>query len=337
MNGGPAQIQRSVKALGKLSKSTKPMTTKLSTGVTLISKPSELQVPPWQLVSALLGSVPLRVASWWMTPEIYSTTATSKVGCWDKSLPKPGAVEVATTGTWGRKSIGLTGGLGTRFNHATQSIDSQAHTFGHLWRHEPTRSAVSSLRLQGPEVFEQSERTRRLVLCGERSKALGKHERSARRKNGTQGVAEEGRSCVLNFRDTRPILIELIAQLAERSVKHPSEVADMALTNGNIVTVDGMHPKAEAVAIKDGLILAVGNSDDNAGHIARVHQLSERVSRRLFLQGSRTLLLVWGQAGGDFLRATPEPAPRRRPPRPKGFFHSQDASALFPAPPRAPR
>ena len=45
------------------------------------------------------------------------------------------------------------------------------------------------------------------------------------------------------------------------------EPADMVLTNGNIITVDEALPQAEAVAIKDGLLLAVGSSDDIAGHI----------------------------------------------------------------------
>ncbi len=36
---------------------------RLSSGVVLISKPSDLNVPPWQMVSALLSGEPLRVAS----------------------------------------------------------------------------------------------------------------------------------------------------------------------------------------------------------------------------------------------------------------------------------
>ena len=42
----------------------------------------------------------------------------------------------------------------------------------------------------------------------------------------------------------------------------------MVLTNGRVVTVDEALPEAEAVAIKDGLVLAVGTSTDIAGHIA---------------------------------------------------------------------
>jgi len=72
----------------------------------LISKPSNLRVPPWQMVSALLGSEPLRAATWWARPEIPTTKATTVVGCWDPSLAKPGAVEIATTGIWAGTEIG---------------------------------------------------------------------------------------------------------------------------------------------------------------------------------------------------------------------------------------
>ena len=49
--------------------------------------------------------------------------------------------------------------------------------------------------------------------------------------------------------------------------------ADMVLTNGNIVTADEALPQAEAIAIKDGLILAVGSQDDIASHIAETTQV----------------------------------------------------------------
>jgi hypothetical protein len=58
-NGGPADIQSLVTGLGVKSKSTKVSIDRLSSGVHLISKPSHLNVPPWQMVSALLGGVSL--------------------------------------------------------------------------------------------------------------------------------------------------------------------------------------------------------------------------------------------------------------------------------------
>ena len=75
-NGGPADIQQLVGQLGKKSSSKVPLTLTLSSGVGLISKPSNLNVPPWQMVSSLLNGVPLRTATWWAQPEIPSTTAT---------------------------------------------------------------------------------------------------------------------------------------------------------------------------------------------------------------------------------------------------------------------
>ena len=69
-NGGPADVQKLVKTLGVKSSSKTVTKDTLSSGVTLISKPSDLNVPPWQMVSALLGGVPLRAATWWAQPEI---------------------------------------------------------------------------------------------------------------------------------------------------------------------------------------------------------------------------------------------------------------------------
>lgn len=43
--------------------------------------------------------------------------------------------------------------------------------------------------------------------------------------------------------------------------------ADMVFTNGTVYTVDEANPKGSAVAVKDGLILAVGSSEDLAKYI----------------------------------------------------------------------
>jgi hypothetical protein len=47
-----------------------------------------------------------------------STTATTKLACWSTTLPKPGPVEIATSGHWDGKEFGLTGGPGANKNHA---------------------------------------------------------------------------------------------------------------------------------------------------------------------------------------------------------------------------
>lgn len=125
-NGGPSDIQSIVKTLGKKSLGGSATKATLSSGVVLISKPSVLHVPPWQMVSALLGGEPLRVATWWTKPEIPSTTASSSVGCWDNSLATPGAVENATTGTWESQQFGLTGGPGRNFNHAKVGVSTSS-------------------------------------------------------------------------------------------------------------------------------------------------------------------------------------------------------------------
>lgn len=123
-NGGPADVRELVESLGVKSGSTTYTKDTLSTGVELISKPSRLNVPPWQMVSALLGGAPLRVATWWARPKIYTTTASTTIACWSDTLGSPGPVEIATTGQWAGKSFGLTGGAGPNFNHAKVGVST---------------------------------------------------------------------------------------------------------------------------------------------------------------------------------------------------------------------
>jgi hypothetical protein len=125
-NGGPKAVHELVKSLGEESSSTTCTKTRLSSGVELISKPSDLHVPPWQLVSATLAGVPLRVASWWAHPKVYSTTASTDIGCWQKDLNTPGPVQIATSGNWDGKSIGLTGGEGPHHNHAKLGVSADS-------------------------------------------------------------------------------------------------------------------------------------------------------------------------------------------------------------------
>ncbi|MBV9544119.1 MAG: amidohydrolase [Chloroflexi bacterium] len=59
----------------------------------------------------------------------------------------------------------------------------------------------------------------------------------------------------------------------------PRPPADTVLTNARIITMDPTQPQAEAVAIKDGLVLGVGSADDVRGladPAARVHDLQGR-------------------------------------------------------------
>ncbi len=121
-NGGPADVQALVQGLGVKSKSESDTKAELSSGVEVISKPSRLHVPPWQLVSAELGGVPLRAATWWANPKIFTTTASSHIACWKSSLEDPGPVEIATSGSWDGKVFSLKGGGGPNFNHAKIGI-----------------------------------------------------------------------------------------------------------------------------------------------------------------------------------------------------------------------
>ncbi len=123
-NGGPTDVQQLVSQLGKKSSSTAFANTTLSSGVELISKPSKLNVPPWQMVSSILGGVSLRAATWWANPKIYTSTTTTNITCWDSALAAAGPVEIATTGQWSGQIFGLTGGLGPNFNHAKLGVST---------------------------------------------------------------------------------------------------------------------------------------------------------------------------------------------------------------------
>jgi hypothetical protein len=129
-NGGPPTIQAKVAALGHVRHVKTVLTFTLSTGVRLISKPADLAVPPWQLVSAELGGVPLRTATWWHAPKLNSTLASTRIGCWDPTLPAPGPVQIATTGTWNGTTIGLEGIAAGKGNHAKLGVStSGAHPY----------------------------------------------------------------------------------------------------------------------------------------------------------------------------------------------------------------
>jgi hypothetical protein len=123
-NGGPADISSLVTKLGVQSTSTAFTHETLSTGVQLISKPSGLHVPPWQMVSSVLDGVSLRAATWWASPQIPSTTSPSTIACWDPSLSTPGAVEIATSGQFAGKTFGLTGIATPNGNHAKIGVST---------------------------------------------------------------------------------------------------------------------------------------------------------------------------------------------------------------------
>jgi hypothetical protein len=116
--GGPESLAARARRLGHKSASTTPLDVVLSTGIRLISKPSALHVPPWQFLSARLGGLPLRTATWWASPRLPTTEIGRAIICWRNDLGSPGRVEVALTGRWGSQPIGLKGGPQDDANHA---------------------------------------------------------------------------------------------------------------------------------------------------------------------------------------------------------------------------
>lgn len=123
-SGGPTDITVLVARLGVKSTGAAFTHEILSTGVQLISKPSGLHVPPWQMVSSVLDGVSLRAATWWANPQIPSTTSSTTIDCWDPSLSTPGAVEIATSGHFAGKTFGLQGIAAPDGNHAKIGVST---------------------------------------------------------------------------------------------------------------------------------------------------------------------------------------------------------------------
>jgi hypothetical protein len=128
-NGGPAEIQNQVNKLADKVISSHAMVTRLSSGVRLISKAPNLHVPPWQMVSALLGGEPLRTATWWLIPKIPTTAGGKTPACWDPSLGTPGAVEVAVDGNVLGAPLSFQGGATPNSNHAKIGVSIGTHPY----------------------------------------------------------------------------------------------------------------------------------------------------------------------------------------------------------------
>ncbi len=125
-NGGPPDVGQLVESLGVISGSGSYTKEMLSSRVQLISKPAGLPVPPWQMVSALLGRAPLKVATWRSTSKIPDTNDQTTIGCWDTTLlgePRA-AVANATSGQWNGTPIGLEGGNSPNGNHAKIGVST---------------------------------------------------------------------------------------------------------------------------------------------------------------------------------------------------------------------
>ena len=122
LSSGPSELSSIAKQLGRqvlnnLTPLVGTLTMSTSSPLRLIAKPSGLHVPPWHMVSSLLGA-PLRTASWWTEPEINSTRAGFLPLCWNKSMTAPQEVQVALSGQWNGKNFSLKGRPTNNGNHA---------------------------------------------------------------------------------------------------------------------------------------------------------------------------------------------------------------------------
>lgn len=139
--GGPQDVQKAAKALGQESDSDALVEGTLSTGVLFISKPSNLHVPPWQMVSSQLGGISLRTATFWAKPQIPTTTDSEAPECWDETLGTPGPVEIAGTGSWRKTTFDLTGNPGG--NHAKIGVSTSGAADIAIFGDENQQGALS--------------------------------------------------------------------------------------------------------------------------------------------------------------------------------------------------
>jgi Deoxyribonuclease II len=127
-NGGPAAIAEVASNLGQKSAADRMFRYQLTAvaGIQLLSKPAKLHASPWHLISSTLGSVDLRVATWWNHNDIPDTAADVTPDCWptDGNWKAPGAVVNAQTGHWNTVAFGLLGTGSASGNHAKIGVST---------------------------------------------------------------------------------------------------------------------------------------------------------------------------------------------------------------------
>jgi predicted amidohydrolase YtcJ len=97
---------------------------------------------------------------------------------------------------------------------------------------------------------------------------------------------------------------------AQSATADASQTADAIYAGGDIVTVNDAQPVAEAVAVKDGRILAVGQRADieraHKGETTRFIDLAGRTLVRGFIDGHAHMLGFGAQSVGANLLASPD-------------------------------
>lgn len=71
----------------------------------------------------------------------------------------------------------------------------------------------------------------------------------------------------------RGVLLPLTVLAAMSTICHAAPPADLILTGGNVITMDSSRPVAEAIACRDGLIVAVGSNEEIDAHAGPMTQI----------------------------------------------------------------
>ena len=110
-------------------------------------------------------------------------------------------------------------------------------------------------------LYSRRMNRRQFLVTG--SAALAGLALACGKSSGTDTIAPPAASSVTKLEPTViPTAAKPIIQATRPPLAPPEGAADLIFTNGKVFTVDHNNTIAQAVAIKDGLIQAVGKSEE---------------------------------------------------------------------------
>ena len=109
-------------------------------------------------------------------------------------------------------------------------------------------------------------------------------------------TASRDRSIALAMNTASMVATLSCSQAGPSSQSSPQQTADTIYIGGDIITVDDAQPAAEALAVRDGAILAVGTRSG-------IEQNHKGTSTKIVDLGGKTLLPSFIDAHGHYISA----------------------------------
>jgi len=128
-------------------------------------------------------------------------------------------------------------------------------------------------------------------------------------RNNPLGARHQGIDSMYKYRKALPILALVIAMTLASACSNGPDQADKIIHGGIVVTVDDSNPIAEAIAIKDGKIIAVGSEAKVMawrGDETEVFNIAGRTVVPGFIDGHSHFVSFGAQAVGANLLAPPD-------------------------------